>query len=407
MSLNVAFYSDALPTSQYGLGRYARELLRHLREVAPEVTVRPVSARAPMARDESIFRLPYPRKIMAGLWSSIGLPRLERWTPWADLVHCVELDYRISTRKPLVVTIHDIGPLTHPEFFRKSHPWLLKTALKFAIDRAAAIICVSRATADAVQDYMNCRLGERLTIVPEGVSEDFFRGAEAKDARAAITDGAPYFFWAGSLNPRKNLARVLQAFEQIAPEVPHYLVLTGGSGWDSHELLRRIQNSPAASRIDLRGHVSDEELRGFYRGATSFVYVSLMEGFGLPILEAMACGCPVITSNLSSMPEVAGDAAFLVNPLDITEIAKAMHCMATDTTFAKHLSIRGRARAEEFHWETCALAVAGIYQRVTKNSGQVKRSARRNAPPSQGQQPVSVEREEVCVEASSMVSPNQ
>src|SRR5437773_8410529 len=164
MPLKVAFYSDAFASSGYGLGRYARELFAALEQVAHEIELRPVSAHvgAGNAAEHELIRagqtnvlnclskrgsvLPYRRSIMAALWSSTGLPRLEHWTPWADLVHCVELDYRVATHKPLVVTIHDIGPLTHPHFFRKSHPWLLRTALKSAVNRAAAVICVSRTT---------------------------------------------------------------------------------------------------------------------------------------------------------------------------------------------------------------------------------------------------------------------
>jgi len=106
-----------------------------------------------------------------------------------------------------------------------------------------------------------------------------------------------------------------------------------------------------------------------------------MEGFGLPILEAMAAGCPVITSNLSSMPEVAGDAAFLVDPLNVEDIAQAIHCLATDSNFSRQLSIKGRNRAEEFHWDTCASAMADVYERATQPAGKVKSSAKQmNGP---------------------------
>lgn len=395
MPLEVAFYSDALTSSQYGLGRYARELYRALGQIAPEIVLHPVSSHARSGDFQSALVLPYSRRVTAGLWSTLGWPPLERWIPSADLVHCVELDYRVATRKPLVVTIHDIGPLTHPEYFRRSHPWLLKTALKSALNRAAAIICVSRATAAAVEEYGECRLGDRLAIVPEGVAEEFFepeaRGpgfsglpftSSSASSPIPFPPETPYFLWAGSLNPRKNLPRVIAAFEQAAPQIPHHLVLSGSAGWDSDQTFHRLRKSPAAHRIHLPGHLSDAQLRGLYRGATAFIYVSLMEGFGLPILEAMACGCPVITSNLSSMPEVAGDAAFLINPEDTEEIAGAMHCVATDPVFAQYLAGRGSARAQEFRWSSCAHAVANTYQRVSR-----KPAKRREKLPSQPNHP--------------------
>ena len=157
MAINVAFYSDALTSGRYGLGRYAEELLRSLGTFAATIQVRPVSTHVSpevaadrLSQLNNYVRVPYPRKLIASLWSTIQLPRLERWAAWADVVHCVELDYPVATRRPLVVTVHDIGPLTHPEYFSASYPYLLKRALKWAREKASAIICVSQATADSV-----------------------------------------------------------------------------------------------------------------------------------------------------------------------------------------------------------------------------------------------------------------
>ena len=148
--------------------------------------------------------------------------------------------------------------------------------------------------------------------------------------------------------------------------VPHHLVLVGGVGWDADETLQRLNASMLRPRIHLPGRVSDDELRGLYQRASAFVYVSLMEGFGLPILEAMTCGCPVITSNCSSMPEVAGDAALLVMPEDTGEIAAALRRVATEPALATALAAQGRARAAEFRWENSARQVADIYRRVRR-----------------------------------------
>ena len=378
MPANIAFYSDALTSGRYGLGRYAGELLRALQRHAGQVSVRPVSAHVSLGaeelqslkQDHGYKRLPLPRKIIAGLWSKVNWPRLEQFAPWADVVHCVELDYRVATRKPVIVTIHDLGPLTHPQFFHASHPWLLARALQWAADEAAAIICVSRTTAMEVEEHLGFRLGERLTVVPEGVGGEF--SAPVGDECLAKTgefvrQGTPFFLWSGSVNPRKNLPRVIAAFERVAADVPHHLVLTGGLGWDAEETLRRVLASRFGDRIHLPGRVSDAELRGLYQRADGFVFASLMEGFGLPILEAMACGCPVITSDISSMPEVAGDAALMVDPTDADEIAGALRRVATDPALRQTLATKGRARAAQFRWDICAAAVAGIYERVSQS----------------------------------------
>jgi len=376
MPINIAFYSDAMTTGrQYGLSRHAWELFLELRKLRPAIHTRPISSHVEleasdlqsMVDDYGYFPLPNGRRFNAARWSTLGKPTLERWAPWADIVHCVELDYRVATSKPLVVTIHDIGPLSHPHFFQASHPWLLKVALNNAVQKADRIICVSQATADAVTGYTKTSLGDRLAIIPEGVSQQFYQpvpvGALEQTAEFIHTE-EPFFLCAGSLNPRKNLPNVIQAFEQVANEIPHHLILTGGLGWESSPILERIRTSAVRPRIHLPGRVSDAELRGLYQRAAAFIYASLMEGFGLPILEAMASNCPVITSDLSSMPEVAGDAAFLVDPESPTEIAQAMSCLASDTNFATLLRHRGRARAEDFRWDTAAASVARIYRQL-------------------------------------------
>lgn len=380
MSIKVAYYSDALTAGKpYGLGRYASELFRELQAFRPEIQARPVSAHiglnradlSAMQRDYGHVSLRHGRKVAASVWAALPVPTLEYWTPWADVVHCVELDYPVATRKPLVVTIHDIGPLTRPEYFRSAHPWLLKLALKSVISRAAALVCVSQATADEVQNYAGRSLGDRLSVIPEGVSDEFFEpiGEECFEATAAfIGRGEPYFLWAGSLNPRKNLDRVVAAFESVAGTIPHHLVLAGGLGWDAKTALQRIARSPVASRIHLPGRVSDRELRGLYQRASAFVYVSLMEGFGLPILEAMAGGCPVITSNISSMPEVAGGAARLCNPFEAEDIADAMRWIAEKPDAAAALASAGLRRAREFRWSTCAAKMAAVYEQVAASS---------------------------------------
>jgi glycosyltransferase involved in cell wall biosynthesis len=374
MPLNVAFYSDSLTTKrQYGLSRYAWELLRELNKLEPRLTVRPVSAHrgadakkiAGMRGSLGYVPLPWGRKVTAGLWSTVRAPLLERWTPWADVVHSVEPGYPIATRKPLVVTIHDIGPITHPAFFCNARPWLLKKALLAAADRAAAIVCVSQATADATRNFLRRDLGDRLHVIYEGVSEEFFQAGSHEKEAATLAGGEPYFLWSGSFSPRKNVVRVVEAFERIAARHPHHLVLCGGAGWDATVTLERVQASRFAARIHLPGRVDDAGLRAYYRGATAYVFASLMEGFGLPVLEAMASGCPVITSNISSMPEVAGDAARLVDPTNLEEIAQAMNELAVNEPLCREMALNGRKRAGQFRWSSCAHAIANCYRRAS------------------------------------------
>ncbi|MEL6444803.1 MAG: glycosyltransferase family 1 protein [Bacteroidota bacterium] len=376
MSARIAYFSDALlKRKQYGLSRYAWSLLYELRALGSDIF--PVAAQSELAPGDlraveeryDLERIPGTRRLVAGAWSYLGWPALERFTSEFDVLHNVELSYVVPTNRPWITTVHDIGPLTHPGWFGASRLGLKKKALAFAAKRADVIIAVSEATADAIHSYTDGAVGDRLRVIPEGVNaRDFAQAPAITDAGIEAMKGvdAPFFLWTGSkLNPRKNLLRVIEAFEQL-DALPHYLVIAGGVGWDSEDLLKRVEASPKAARIVRTGYVSDEQLRALYHAAEAFLYVSLMEGFGLPILEAMASGCPVVTSNCSSMPEVAGDAALLVDPYSVQDIAEAAHSIATQPTLQSDLVRRGRERVALFDWSTCASRTAELYTSVSR-----------------------------------------
>lgn len=368
--MRVLYASDALAKRRrFGLGRYSEELVEALGHVAPEATLIPVASHAEGETPEDITLLPGGRKLLAGAWSTVGFPPVEWVSPSFDILHNVEMAYPIATRKPEVVTIHDLGPLTHPEWFSQSRPRLKRAAVERAARKADCVICVSQATADAYVGLVGDAAADRVRVIHEGVGEFFFQAPEA-DPLADLADlppeGTPFFLWMGSkLNPRKNLDRIVEGFERASGEIPHHLVLAGAVGWDAEAVLEQIRQSPVSDRIHRPGFVTDAQLRALYRRATGFLYVSRLEGFGLPILEAMASGGAVVTSSVSSMPEVAGDAALLVDPLDVDAIAHAAVRLATDADLRADLVSRGSARARTFNWATCARAVADVYRTLT------------------------------------------
>lgn len=373
--MNIIYHSDAFANaSRYGLSRYAWELLDALCRENDSNRFTATSSRFNLPA-EALDSLPpcadftyinRNHKAMLLSWAFAHAPDIERRVAPADLVHSVELDYPVSTSRPWIVTVHDLGPLTHPEYFSKSRPWLRRMGLKRALRKAQLIIAVSQATADAVESFSSQPLGQRLRVIHEGVSGEFFDTPPPAclDGLAMPPSGEPYFLWTGSINPRKNLTNVIRAFERIAEDCEINLVLAGGLGWDTGSELDIISRSPCAHRIFRTGFVSDEQLRALYRGASAFVYASFMEGFGLPILEAMACGCPVITSNLSSMPEVAGDVGLLVDPHDVEDIAAAMHDMAENDAERNKLSDQGIERARAFSWDKTARSMLKAYDDV-------------------------------------------
>jgi len=168
----------------------------------------------------------------------------------------------------------------------------------------------------------------------------------------------------GTQEPRKNLVRLLRAYRQVAPDTPHALVLAGAEGWNNEELRVELDR-PGAGTIVRTGHVSDEDLDALYRGADAFAYLSLYEGFGLPVVEALARGVPSVVSNTSSLPEVVGDAAILVDPEDVGEIADALARVLTDPDVADDLRRGGRERAAGFTWAATARATLDAYRRAT------------------------------------------
>lgn len=370
--MNIIYHSDALASAaRFGLGRYAWELLDAMTARQRPFSFFPASSRfdlpgnacATLPSDCRFTHIGWRHRALVLAWTLARCPRIEHWVPAADLVHTVELDYPVATAKPWVVTVHDLGPLTHPEYFSRARPWLRKAGLQRAIERAALIVSVSAATADAIEGLTGRSPGERLRIIPEGVSAEFFEPSpvECLEELDIPPSGTPYFLWTGSINPRKNLANVIKAFEAVADACPHHMVLAGGLGWDTRRELAVISASNRRSRIHLTGFVSDLQLRALYQHAAAYVYVSHMEGFGLPILEAMACGCPVVTSNVSSMPEVAGNAALLVDPASVDDIAAAMLQLADVSATREDLRLRGIHQARRFSWQSTADAMLDAY----------------------------------------------
>jgi glycosyltransferase involved in cell wall biosynthesis len=353
--------------------------MRALRSLDPAPELLPISLHASLDADtlrvmkeqQGHKLLPWGRRRTALLWTMLGWPTLETWLDSdVDLIHHLELSYPIATHRPWLVTIHDLGPLTHPEYFSGGRPWLKEAALRRAVNRADALMCDSQSTAEEVRDYVGHSLLGRLAVVHAGVSSEFctetgdsaWASLECLDA--SLGEGWPFVLAVGSINPRKNLSRVVQALELLSVKVPHHLLLAGASGWDSDETWRYIRSSTVSDRVHYLGYVSDAQLNALYRRATAFIYPSLYEGFGLPVLEAMACGCPVVTSSVSSLPEVAGDAALLVDPTDVTALADAVLAIVEEDDLAAELRALGKERSLEFTWDRCAEQVAAIYSRV-------------------------------------------
>ena len=268
-----------------------------------------------------------------------------------------------------VVTIHDVIPLVLPWAFPPRHRWVMTTALARIRKQAEMVIVPSTAAAEDVVHFLRVER-ERIRVIPMGCDARFQPVEEpARAAALSRQYDLPkrYILFVGTLEPRKNVKTLLLAFAQVIAETPQddlALVIAGGKGWGSKDYLATMDALKLWDRVRFTGFVEDDHLPELYRGALLFVYPSLYEGFGLPVLEAMACGTPVITSNRTSLPEVAGDAALLVDPTRPEALAAAMTSIISDGALRQALRAKGLARARAFTWDAVAEQTVAIYRAV-------------------------------------------
>ncbi|WP_099865287.1 glycosyltransferase family 4 protein [Pararhizobium haloflavum] len=270
----------------------------------------------------------------------------------------------------LVTTIHDLSFLRYPDIHpRERMDWLTR-GLDDTIARAERIIAVSEFTRQEIVELCGVER-ERIDVIHLGPAAGF-RPIGREEAASELTRyglgyGA-YALFVGNLEPRKNLERLLDAWEKLPPGVARALplVVAGGGGWHNEQLIARLDAAVAAGTVKRLGYIPSAELPILVGGARFFAFPSLYEGFGLPILEAMASGVPVLTSDRASMPEVSGGAALLTDPEDAEQIASGLERLAHDDALCADLSARGLERAGMFSWQRCADQTFETYERAMK-----------------------------------------
>jgi glycosyltransferase involved in cell wall biosynthesis len=278
--------------------------------------------------------------------------RLLRGAPNVDLFHA--LNQRVDEKaRRTITTFHDLFVMTaeysSPEFRAR-----FTDQARRAADLSDAIISVSEFTATQIVQLLGVERS-RIHVIPHGV--------RVPDA-APVSAREKIVLFVGAIQRRKNVGRLVKAFEAL-PTAWKLILAGAADGFGATEELRAVEESPRRSDIQVLGYVSDDTLRGLYRSASIFAFPSLDEGFGMPVLEAMAQGVPVITSNCSAMPEVAGEAALLVDPQNSDELASALVKVAADEGLRDALVRRGYARAKEFTWESAAAKTWLVYSKIT------------------------------------------
>lgn len=348
-----------------GIGVYTQ----HLREALPSLGI---DVRGWFFPDAAMTRLPGPGSPFPGSFAArsvaglIGL-RLDMASE-VDVFHVT--DYRVVRMNcPVVVTLHDAVPLSHPEWTSARFRWVKNFQFRRSGRYADGVIALSRAAVPELVEHFGIE-EERISVVPCGVDPDWFEAVDsaAVDAELAARGLAPgYFLFVGTLQPRKNVGRILDAYLALpeAIRAARQLVIVGRPGWHCEEEAFRLRAAMVAGQsIVWIDNLSDRDaLRRIFAGAGVFVFPSLHEGFGIPILEAFASGIPVVTSNMSSLPEVAGDAAVLVDPFDVASISDGMARLADDPTLRLACIGRGRDRARILSWENTARLTVEVYRR--------------------------------------------
>ncbi|MGB9637550.1 MAG: glycosyltransferase family 4 protein, partial [Microgenomates group bacterium] len=267
-----------------------------------------------------------------------------------------------------ITTIHDFAVFKYPETFavRGGHNIIKnqKRKLFFTKRECDLIICVSETTKQDAKEILKIP-EKKLRVIYEAADPLYFprKKEEIQAVKEKFNITGEYLLCVGTREPRKNLDRVIMAFAEISRVYSDLnLVIAGKYGWGDDSSRFKVQSSKLGSRVKILGFVEKEDLAALYSGAMAFVYPSLYEGFGLPILEAMVCGCPVVTSNVGSMKEVAGEAALLIDPLSVDNLAGAISKLCRNQKLREEMVLKGLKRAGEFSWEKTALQTLQAYQ---------------------------------------------
>jgi glycosyltransferase involved in cell wall biosynthesis len=358
---------------QAGTSRYIEALLQELPKIAEEDEIIAFSGRVPTEWPDKFppsvhwnqARFPTawpPARIVWEQTAGIGLG----FRNGLDVMHCPLNIAPLFPGAPTVVTVHDIAFERFPEHYPSGQTRYLSTMTRLSTQRAARVIAVSNATrADLIAIYGID--SNRIDVIHNGIDTEFRSYREAELTGFRIENDLPeqFLLFVGTLQPRKNLEGLLRAYALIADRIEWPLVVIGGAGWLYSPIGRLVQRLGLSRRVRFQGYVEPSDLPRWYAAATLFVLPSHYEGFGLPVAEAMASGTPVITSSTSSLPEVAGDAALLVDPSSPVEIARAMLELAEDCERRRELAARGIRRSRRFTWKQAAEETYAVYQRAS------------------------------------------
>ncbi len=384
--MKIAFESQLLMEAEKtGIGWVADGILRQLRRQRPEDTMqlnyfklRNRSAGRPASMEEYVqlgfqdVSARFSFSLYRMIWNVLPLPY--SWFFGKDTDVTVFFNYYIppGVKGKKITIFHDMAYKRFPETVRARTKMMLDSNMEQACRRADAILTVSEFSKREILEYLPVS-PEKITVMPLGIrSERFHTGYTEEQigaAREKYRLPKEYLLYLGTLEPRKNIERLVEAYgvlRQRNADVPP-LILAGRKGWMYDTIFAKIQELGLEQYVWSTGYVENEAVPLLIAGAVAFLFPSIYEGFGMPPLEAMACGTPVLTANVSSMPEVAGDSAVLVDPFSVESIAEGMERLVEKPDLRRELSERGIRRASQFTWERSAGIVSEVMQRLVQD----------------------------------------
>lgn len=360
-----------------GIGRYTRGLITTLAQLdqrnrytlmlTPDAPVAGLQAFSEFS-NFAHRTYPLPERWMTIGWHRFYLPVPVEWFAGAiDLFHSPNFILPPTGRARTLLTVHDLSFIRHPQgAVEKLRRWLEKV-VPHSLARANHVLADSESTRQDLIDIWDLA-PEKITVVGAGVEPRFQPVTEpALLARLKARYRLPekFILGLGTLEPRKNFTGLIEAFSQSPVRETHHLVIAGGKGWLYDDIFAAAENSPAAHRIQLIGFVADDDLPALYSAADIFAYPSHYEGFGIPVIEAMACGTPVVCANNSSLPEVAGQAALQVTATDTPALAEALYRLATQPDLRQKMIQAGFHQSRAFTWPVAAERLLQVYERFS------------------------------------------
>lgn len=370
--MKIAINTLPLYKTKVGMGKYVVELVNRVTKIDKEnkyliyVSNENKHFFNLTSKNVNIQQVPkiFSNPSLRIIWEQLILP-FSLWRNSIDVYHALGFVLPLFLKQKIisVVTIADMTFFSHPQHHTRMKQVYFKCMIPQSLRRAKKVITISDNTKKDIINVININANKIKTIYL-GVDARFY--PQEKETVNAILEkykiASPYILFVGMLEPRKNVEGLLQAFAMLKDKRKHNLIIVGKKGWRYEELFKLAQEEGIRNDVVFAGYVPDEDLPGLYAGATCFVYPSFYEGFGIPIVEAMACGCPVITSNNSSMQEIAGDAAVLVDPYNKEEIKDAIGSIINNKGLRGEKQRKGLINATKFQWNFMAEETIKVYK---------------------------------------------